>query len=178
MPSISTRHAATRPYRSSFVTTNSKRVVTLMAISTAAALLGAGTAYAYWTSTGTGTSSAASASSSPLSTTTATASTTSLLYPGGTADVTIVFSNPNPFAVKVTSVSGAGTVTSTKTGCSTTGVTLTGATGLTVVVPARTTSDGSASTTLTGAAKMDNTSDSNCQGATFSIPVTFSATSN
>src|SRR6266545_4654696 len=40
----------------------------------------------------------------------ASASTTAQLYPGGTGDLWVKVTNPNPFAVTVTSVTGTGAI--------------------------------------------------------------------
>ena len=105
----------------------------------------------------------------------ASASTVAQLYPGGTGDVEVKVTNPNPFAVTVTSVAGAGTITSDKgAACNaSTGVTYTDQTGLTQAVGAGAT----LTFTLPGAAAMSNSTSSSCQGAVFSIPVTLVATS-
>jgi hypothetical protein len=104
------------------------------------------------------------------------ASTVAQLYPGGNGDVLVSVNNPNPFAVTITAVNGtAAAITSDKgAACDgSTGVTYTNQTGLTQVVPA----SGSATFTLTGAAHMSNASDTSCQGAVFTIPVSLTATS-
>jgi hypothetical protein len=93
----------------------------------------------------------------------------SSLQPGGTADVILRVKNPNPFAVRVTSVTANGTVTATGgTGtCSTTGVTFTDQVGISdTVAPSST-----VLLDLPGAASMSAASESGCQGATFSVPV-------
>lgn len=133
-----------------------------------------GTAYAYWTATGTGTATAAAGTVQPLTTTAATVPT-GLLYPGAKGDVRITVNNPNPFPVTVTSVTGSGAITSDKgAACdASTGVTFTDQVGLGLVVPAA----GSQSFTLAGAVSMSNSSDSTCQGATFTLPVVLAAAS-
>jgi len=138
------------------------------------ALLG-GTAYAVWSSTGTGSGTATARSSLSL---TGTLSSVTGLYPGATLSVTVTVVNPNPFPVKVTAVTG-GTVTTTTSGCTTTGVAFTnqttsnglGASGF--IVPANSAGTALPGTTVT----MDNTSLNACQGATFTVPVTLTATS-
>jgi hypothetical protein len=103
------------------------------------------------------------------------ATTVAQLYPGGNGDVKVSVNNPNPFAVTISAVTGSGPITSDKgTSCTNaTGVTFTNQTGLTQVVPA----SGSLAFTLTGAAQMSNASNTACQGAIFTIPVTLTATS-
>ena len=105
----------------------------------------------------------------------ASASTTAQLYPGGTGDIWIKVTNSNPFAVTVTSVSGAGTITSDKgAACdASTGVTFTNTTGLSQAVGAGAT----VTFSLAGKVEMSNASDNSCQGAIFSVPITLAATS-
>jgi hypothetical protein len=141
----------------------------------------AGLVYAAWTATGGGSGYAKATSAQALTTTDVSASTTATLYPGADGDVLIRISNPNPYPVQVTDVTGNGTITA-DSGHSTcgsdvghpTGVTFTDQTGLTINVPA----SGNTQTTLTGAAHMSNASDDSCQGATFTIPVSLSGQSN
>jgi hypothetical protein len=124
-------------------------------------------------SAGSGYSKAKVASSLTLSD--ASASTTAQLYPGGTGDIWIKVTNSNPFAVTVTSVTGAGTITSDKgAACdAATGVTFTNTTGLTQAVGAGAT----VTFFLAGKVAMSNASDNSCQGAVFAVPITLAATS-
>jgi hypothetical protein len=136
-------------------------------------------AFAAWTATGSGAGYTQATNASPLTTVDVSASTAAQLYPGGTSDVKISISNPNPYPVLVTSVSGSGlpgSITSDKVGCSGagTGVSFTDQTGLSIAVAA----GGTTNFTFTGAAAMSNSSANACQGATFTIPVTLSGASN
>jgi len=105
----------------------------------------------------------------------ASASTTAQLYPGGTGDLYIKVTNPNPFAVTVSSVTGAGTITSDKgAACdAATGVSFTNTTGLPQAVGAGAT----VTFSLAGKVAMSNASDNSCQGAIFTVPITLAATS-
>lgn len=133
-------------------------------------------AYAAWTASGTGSGYAKATTAQALTTVDVSASTTAQLYPGGTGDVTLRIDNPNPYPVRVTSVSGTGAITSDKgAACdASTGVTFADQTGQSLDVPA-----GSAVTfTLSGAVTMSNASDNSCQGAIFTIPVALSGASS
>jgi hypothetical protein len=148
-----------------------------LALALSAILVVATTAVTFgsWTvssSAGSGYSKAKVASSLTLSD--ASASTTAQLYPGGTGDIWIKVTNSNPFAVTVTSVTGAGTITSDKgAACdAATGVTFTNTTGLTQAVGAGAT----VTFSLAGKVAMSNASDNSCQGAVFTIPITLAAT--
>ncbi len=138
-------------------------------------LAAAGLAYAAWTSSGTGSGYAKAKSAQALTTVDISATTAATLYPGATGDVEIKISNPNPYPVQVTSVTGNGAITpdAGHASCTVTGVTFANQTGQTINVAA----GGTTTKTLTGAASMDNTSSNGCQGATFTIPVSLSGAS-
>ena len=158
------------------------RVPTTLA-ATAAAVVITSLVFAAWVSNGTGTATSKAGSSQALSTVDASASTSATLYPGVNGDVTVRISNPNPFAIRVTSVSlnGSNSDIAADAGhasCSPTGVSFTDQTGLTIDVPAKSGgTNGTATATLTGAASMSNSSADGCQGATFTIPVSRSGSS-
>jgi hypothetical protein len=153
---------------------NVVRAGALVVLSATALCVTGGTAYAYWTAGGSGTGSAAAAVASPL-TTSPVAVTSGLLYPGASGDVRIRVVNSNPFPVTVTDVVGTGVVTSSAgSACdAATGVAFADVSGASLAVPA----GGAATFTLAGAVSMDNSSDTSCQGATFTIGVTLTAAS-
>jgi hypothetical protein len=97
------------------------------------------------------------------------------LSPGRTAEMRVSVTNPNEFALTITSVVGAGAITSDKgSACNrSTGVTFANTTGLHRVVGGRQT----VTFSLGGKTAMTNTSDTSCQGATFTIPVSVTASS-
>lgn len=138
--------------------------------------LAASVAFAAWTATGTGSGYTQATTAQALSTVDVSASTTAQLYPGGTSDVKIRISNPNPYPVVVTDVEGSGAITSDKGGAcdASTGVSFTDQTGQSIAVAAGSTTN----VTFAGAASMTNASDNTCQGAIFTIPVTLSGNSN
>jgi hypothetical protein len=142
----------------------------ILVVATTAATFGSWTVSS---SAGSGYSKAKVATSLTLSD--ASASTTAQLYPGGTGDIWVKVTNSNPFAVTVTSVTGAGTITSDKgAACdAATGVTFTNTTGLTQAVGAGAT----VTFSLVGKVAMSNASDNTCQGAVFTVPITLAATS-
>jgi hypothetical protein len=135
-----------------------------------------GFVYAAWTTNGSGSGYAKAGTSQALSTVDVSASTGATLYPGSTGDVKLQISNPNAYNVRVTAVSSNGAITADTghSGCTTTGVTFTNQSSLTIDVP----KNSSTTATLTGAAAMSNASLNACQGATFTIPVTLTGTSN
>lgn len=143
---------------------------------TLVALAAAGLVYAAWTSSGSGSGYAKAQSAQALTTVDVSATTAATLYPGATGNVKIEISNPNPYPVRVTSVTGNGAITADAghSGCATTGVTFTNQTAQTIDVAAGSTQQA----TLNNAASMSNASDNGCQGATFTIPVSLSGASN
>jgi hypothetical protein len=130
---------------------------------TLALLMAGGIAYAAWSQTGAGTGTAAAGTIAPLG---AVGTIGSTLYPGGSATLTVTVSNPNGRPVTVTSVALTGTVTASA-GCTTSGVTVSLPATVSVTVPA----GGSAPVTLTNAVSMSTSSTSDCQGATFTVPL-------
>ncbi|TQJ59961.1 hypothetical protein FBY30_2218 [Arthrobacter sp. SLBN-83] len=136
---------------------------------------GAGTAYAFWSGTGAGSGSAAAGTMQAVTVDALVAGDNpkAALYPGGSADVVLRLTNPNPYSVQVYSVTGNGPVTADAAhpGCTTTGVSITG-TAAPLTPATYVAADSSALITLPGAATMDTTSLAACQGATFSVPVT------
>jgi hypothetical protein len=138
-----------------------------------------GFVYAAWTTNGSGSGYAKAGTASALTTVDVSATTAASLYPGVNGDVKLQISNPNPFPVRVTAVSLNGQQSDIAadgghSGCTTTGVTFTNQSGLTIDVAA----SSSTTTTLSGAASMSNASLNACQGATFTVPVSLTGSSN
>jgi len=161
------------------------RTTPVVVVATAlSVLMGAGVAFAAWTANGTG--AAGAKATSFLALTVSAGTTTAQLYPGGSGDAVVSVTNPNPFAVKITQVAqdvSAGKFVSSDQGANCTdaaasthptGVSLTSATGSPLATIA---ANSTSSFTLTGKVTMGNTSDTLCQNATFSIPVTVTSTS-
>ncbi len=145
-----------------------RRVVVVTAVVTAT--MGGGIAIAAWTSTGTGTAGAkAGTAAAPTTGTADLTALAPLLYPGSTGAARILVNNPNPYPVKVVSVTGNGTPTGAGGigTCANTGISWNAQIPTGNTVPA----NGSATLTLPGAVTMGSNVDDGCQGATFSIPV-------
>ncbi len=138
----------------------------------------AGIAIAAWTVSGSGTGYAKASTSSAITLGVASASTTADLYPGANGTVKLSASNPNPFPVRITAVSGSGTITSDKgAACNAaTGVVFVNQSGLTLDLLANETDH--VFTLVAGSVTMSNASDNSCQGAIFSIPVSVTGLSN
>lgn len=132
--------------------------------------LSSGAAFAYLKATGSGNGSANAGSLSAV-TATSSATPTSSLLPGLSGDVAFTVNNPNSFSVSLVSVTGNGSITASPPACTTSN-------GNPVVTFAVPTSDlpitllpGTSTVHLASAASMDAAATSNCQGASFSIPV-------
>lgn len=141
------------------MTNNRKRLAVLGGV--LLVLAGAGVAFAAYLSTGTG--SGETTSTVAVNSTIKSNSRGTALYPGATTPYTVTINNPNPYPVKVVSITAsssaaagtcpAGTVTSP---------------GLTNP-PGTIAPNGTADYTLT--ATMINDPDNSCQGKTFSMPL-------
>ena len=145
---------------------------------TVMALVIASLGYAAWTSAGNGSGVAKASTAQGLTTVAATASVG--LYPGATSDLALKVSNPNPYPVTVTDVTGNGTITADAShstcgqdGTHPTGVTYTDQHNLTIAVPA----NGSTQVAVSNSVHMGNASDNSCQGATFTVPVSLTGAS-
>jgi hypothetical protein len=86
----------------------------LVVLAALAAAIAAGIGIASWSLSGSGNGYAKATSASALTLADATAFTTADLYPGATGNVKLRVTNSNPFPVRVTAVSGNGTITSDK----------------------------------------------------------------
>ncbi len=130
--------------------------------------LAASIAFAAWTTSGSGSGYVAAGSEQNLTTLSVAASTTSVLYPTGSADVTVRINNPNTYKVLVTNINnGTGSIVSGNATCdASNGVSYTNQSG-TWTIPA----SGTLTVTLANAASMSNASVDACQGQTFTVPV-------
>jgi hypothetical protein len=148
-----------------------RRKLTLLGAVMALFLLGS-VVFAAWLVTGEGNGAAQATTADDLVVSPGT--TTADLYPGSDGDVELTIENPNAFDVTLSSIAGDGAVTTGAAGCNTTGVTFTApaTTGQAIAAGA------TLNLSLPNAASMSNASDNACQGATFSVPVTVSASSS
>jgi len=140
------------------------------------AIVAVGVGLGAWSLGGTGNGAAKATTASSITLADATAFTSADLYPGATGNLKLRATNPNPFPVRITAVSGNGTITSDKgAACdASTGVTFANQTGLTLDLAAGAT----ATLTVPSSVSMTNASDNACQGAVFTVPVSLTAVSN
>jgi hypothetical protein len=153
--------------------------VILSVAAAAAVLVNAGAAWAYWMLDGEGTGVAVAGSVVEL-TLTGRSDDSRPLYPGGTTNLTVTVTNQNDFPIKITSVApGDKAVTADsahrEAGCRTTGVVV-----AQKVIPVswEVPKNTIGVFTVPDGVRMTNSSDSACQGATFTIPVTANGVSN
>ncbi|NMO92610.1 hypothetical protein [Actinomycetospora sp. TBRC 11914] len=154
----------------------SRATVLIAMAAVAAALAAAGIAVAAWLSSGSGKSgvSAGNALAPTTSTVAGSAVTSGLLTPGASGTAVVTVTNPNRYPVKVLSIvpNGAATAAGGTGTCAMTGVTFTAQQpGVTLAAGASTT------LTLANAVAMSTASETGCQGATFTVPVTVAVAS-
>jgi hypothetical protein len=157
----------------------SSRRRTLVATAVAGTMVATGgAAWAVWRLSGAGSSSTTAAKALDLRLT-AIPRPDAPLYPGARTDLAVTIENPNPFPITLTTVhAGSGPISvdaaHRAAGCINTGVLPTrGVSAVSLSVGPRS----SASFLLPDAIEMTNASDSACQGATFTVPLTASGRS-
>lgn len=155
-----------------------KKLLIGLAAATAAIGAGGGVAFAVWTVTGSGSGGAAATVSQNLVIAAVTPSGSSAtLYPGGPASaVDMTIANPNPFAVTINTWQWGTPVSSNPTSCANANVSIDANAPLTasLSIPA----NASANTTyvITGVLDMSHNAPNGCQGMSFTVPVTATAT--
>ncbi len=145
-----------------------------LGLAAATAVAAAGVTFGSWTISGSGNAYSKAVAGSNLTLSDASASTVADLYPGATGNVKVRITNPNAFAVTITTITGTGAITSdVGAACdATSGMAFTDQTGLSLALA------GGATTTFTlnGAASTGAGAPTACIGAIFTIPVSVAAT--
>ena len=145
-----------------------------------------GFVYAAWVADGTGSGYAKAQNGNAVTTNVIpTGSVPATLYPGADGNMKLQVANSNPYPVAVTDVdqTPASTITSDSGTCNSggTGVTVNASVLENLVTPANpieVAANGDTTKDLNGTVHMSNSSDTNCQGARFEVPVTLDAESN
>lgn len=136
---------------------------------------GAGLAWALWTTTANGN---AAAQARTMTFSLAASSATADLYPSSSATGSVSFTvtNPNPFTIEVTDVTGNGAVVPTDpVACPAANVTTGTVTGLSGAAYQAAGSGGTKTMTIAGILTMATGAPNGCQGMTFTVPVTVTA---
>jgi hypothetical protein len=143
----------------------------------AATLLVAGSAFGFWTGIGSGSGSGGAAGS--LAVSLSAGATDGRLYPGGSTDVALKIENPNPYSIRVGSLSldvgqgsGGFEVDGAHGGCAVSALSFTTQTNSGagwLVAPRVGSTDGSLNVDLPNALAMDVGASTACQGASFSV---------
>jgi hypothetical protein len=125
-------------------------------------------AFALWTAHGSGSGTAKARTAQTI--TVAGATGTADLYPGFTGgNVYFTMTNTNPYPVTFTSMTPGSIVSGDPTNCPASNVSVTSATGLSLSVPANSTS---ATSSVNGVVSMASTAPDGCQGVSFTINLT------
>ena len=140
-------------------------------------LAGAGTANAVWRGSGTGTGSGTAGTTAPV--TLSPGTPTAALYPGGLTNVVLTVSNPNPYSVRIGSLTldtgqgmGGFAVDLGHAGCAVSTLSYTTQTnsGAGWAVPGRVGAvDGTLSVSLPNALAMGTAAANACQGASYTV---------
>jgi hypothetical protein len=147
-----------------------RRTGLVLGLTATVVVTGAGSASAYWTAHKVGSGTAKTGTLTNVTFTT-TATVSGLLYPGATADLTFQLAKDASTSYTVQSWTPGVVSVSTGTGtCAASSITVTGQSGIGKAVPKG--SSGSVSYTASGAITMVSGASTNCQGRTFTIPIT------
>ncbi len=151
------------------MTKGRKVVLWFGVVGVACALSGA--AFAYYSGSASSSTVVNVGRVQPVTVMIATGTPTTPLYPGGVGDVSLTLNNPNDFPLRVTALAPSPTAPVTANGgvgpCTVTGVTVSSLTGLDLTIAP---GDGEV-IDIPNAVSMGMNSQSGCQGATFSVPV-------
>lgn len=156
-----------------------RRKLLISIVGAAAALaVAAGVAYAVWTVTGSGTGGAAATVAQNLTITAFTPTGSgATLYPGGPAGaVDMTIANPNPFAVTITGWAWGTPLSGNPTSCANTNISLdaNAPTTASLSIPANATAG--TVYVVSGVLDLSHSAPNGCQGQSFTVPVTATAT--
>jgi hypothetical protein len=151
-------------------------------IGTAAAIgalgAGSGVAFAVWTLGGSGSGSGAATVASSLTITQVTPTGAAAnIYPGGPPGaVWFTVANPNPFAVTITGITWGTPTSNNPTTCPNSNISIDGSapTTVSISVPANTTGNGASE--VPAVLDLAHTAPNGCEGVSFNVPMTVSAT--
>ena len=151
--------------------TRSKKKVAIVGL-VVAALVGGSVAYALWSSNGTGSGNAKALTAQTITVNASTGAAD--LYPGFTGGkVYFTLTNPNAYAVTMTSMTPGAITSSDPVNCPSSNVTVGSASGLTLDAPANTTTG---QLSISNVASMAAGAPDGCQGVTFTVALTLTGT--
>lgn len=155
-----------------------KKMFIGIATTVAALGVGGGVAFAVWTVSGSGSGSGAASVANSLTVTAFTPTGAAAnIYPGGPAgSVDFEVSNPNPFAVTITGITWGTPTSSNTTTCANANISLDASapTTVSISIPANATSG--TVFVVPGVLDLAHSAGDGCEGVTFNIPMTISAT--
>lgn len=155
-----------------------KKLFIGIAAATAAVGAGSGIALAAWTVSGTGSGGAAATVANNLVITAVTPTgSAATLFPGGPASaVDMTIANPNPFAVTITGWSWGTPVSGNTSQCANTNISVdpNAPTTASISIPANATAG--TVYVVPGVLDLAHSAGNGCQGLSFSVPVTATAT--
>jgi hypothetical protein len=142
--------------------------------------IAAGVAYAVWSVTGSGSGGAAATVAQNLVITAVTPTGSNAnLYPGGPAGaVDLTIANPNPFAVTINSWAWGTPTSSNTTSCPNANISVDSSAPTTASLSIPANATGNTTYTVNGVLDMSHSAPNGCQGVSFTVPVTATATQN
>jgi hypothetical protein len=155
-----------------------RKLLVLVGAPIAAVGIGVGVASAVWTvgGSGSGAGGATVANNLTVTATTPTGAAASL-YPGGPAGaVYFTVNNPNPFAVTITGIQWGTPTSSDTTTCANSNISLDPAapTSVSISIPAN--GSGTGGYSEPGVLDLAHTAPNGCEGVSFNVPMTVTAT--
>jgi hypothetical protein len=154
-----------------------KKLYMGVAATTAAVALGGGIAFGVWTVSGSGSGGGAATVAQSLTVTAVTPTgAAATLYPGGPAGaVWFSVNNPNPFAVTITGITYGTPTSNNTTTCPNSNISIDGAapTTVSISVPA---GPATGATSIPAVLDLAHTAPNGCEGVSFNVPVTVTAT--
>jgi hypothetical protein len=145
-----------------------RRSGVVLGLTAAVVVAGAGSAAAYWKTTGTGTGSAGTGTLTGVVFTT-TGTVSGLLYPTGTFDLALSVNRNATTSFTIKSMTHGTIVSSDPTNCPASSITVANNVPLNQLVS---NGPGSVNFTVPSVVSMISTAPSQCQGVTFTVPMT------
>ena len=154
-----------------------RKIPVIIAASAAAVAIGGGVAFAAWTLSGSGSGSGAATVASSLTITQVTPTgAAASLYPGGPAGpVFFTVTNPNPFAVTITGITWGTPTSNNTTSCPSSNVSIDGSAPTTVSIPIPAGGPSGGQEEL-GLLDLAHSAPNGCEGVSFNVPITVTAT--